>query len=283
MSIPKPNFTMVPNFILDDCMADMSDSELRVVMVVCRKTFGWQKEQDKISLSQLMKATGLSRQGVLNGISKAEADNFIAREKSGQTYIYRLLVDGQPSGLAIDVTSQPSRPEVVNDVDQLSGKVVNVVDTQNKVTEIKETKLPAAINPPPIIERKSQGELRTMVENAMFGISAGDPLIDYPEDVREIIRRFTDLWRIAPPYKKNDKKGFGYWIKSARELSGIIREFGLEILDEYYQEYSSMARPYGMNSPQSIITGVRTLIGKKQAAGSGVSNIPGIWIGVENG
>ena len=76
----NPNFTQVPNFILDFMMADTSCSEFKVLMYVCRRTYGFHKKSDKIAISQIIdgitdrdgkvldKGTGLGRRTVINAI-----------------------------------------------------------------------------------------------------------------------------------------------------------------------------------------------------------------------
>ena len=63
-----PNTTQIPNDILDDLMPTLKDTALRVLLVVCRQTFGWvedkdtkrRKECDWMSQSQLVYRTGRS-------------------------------------------------------------------------------------------------------------------------------------------------------------------------------------------------------------------------------
>jgi len=63
-----PNTTQIPNVILDDVMPTIKDTALRVLLVVCRQTFGWiedrdtkrRKEVDWISQSLLVYKTGRS-------------------------------------------------------------------------------------------------------------------------------------------------------------------------------------------------------------------------------
>lgn len=66
--IEKPNYTQTPNILFDEIMRDLNGAELKVILAVIRKTFGWHKERDRISLTQLEEMTGLSRQGILNAI-----------------------------------------------------------------------------------------------------------------------------------------------------------------------------------------------------------------------
>ena len=62
--IQASNYTQIPNVIFDYWMAILSPGEFKVICAICRKTFGWNKQRDKISLRQLAKLTGLSERGV---------------------------------------------------------------------------------------------------------------------------------------------------------------------------------------------------------------------------
>lgn len=107
----------------------MGMAELKVTMAILRKTLGWQKKSDKISLTQLEKMTGLSRQGVIDGTREAEARGTVRR------------IDGPITEWVVNVVDQP-KPEVVKPVDQPSQasrpKLVKPVDTQKKERNIKE-------------------------------------------------------------------------------------------------------------------------------------------------
>lgn len=71
-----PNSTQVPDVILDQWMAELSGAEFKVLLYVARRTYGFGKESDNISLTQLAsgirrkdgtsldRGTGLSRSGV---------------------------------------------------------------------------------------------------------------------------------------------------------------------------------------------------------------------------
>lgn len=62
-------YTPMANEILDAlAKTDLTSSESRILRVVWRKTYGWNKKEDKISLSQFQALTGLSRQMVCHAI-----------------------------------------------------------------------------------------------------------------------------------------------------------------------------------------------------------------------
>jgi len=89
--IPPPNYTQVPNVILDH-MDHLSDAELRVLLCVCRNTFGWHQDKALCSSSFIAKATGMSVQGVLNGVSRLLKTGVIERQKDGDSFSYWVAI-----------------------------------------------------------------------------------------------------------------------------------------------------------------------------------------------
>ena len=65
-----PNTCQVPNVLLDEVMPRISGSSLKVLLAIVRKTYGFQKQADKISFRQLQKLTGLSRDAVNRAIKE---------------------------------------------------------------------------------------------------------------------------------------------------------------------------------------------------------------------
>lgn len=59
----SPNNTQVPDELFDDLMADLSGAELKTVLYIIRRTFGFKKQSDNISISQM-----------LNGITKRSGE-----------------------------------------------------------------------------------------------------------------------------------------------------------------------------------------------------------------
>lgn len=61
-----PNSFQIPNAVIDELMAEMSGAELKCYLAILRKTKGWNKDCDAISVTQLMEITGLSNRAVIN-------------------------------------------------------------------------------------------------------------------------------------------------------------------------------------------------------------------------
>ncbi len=84
------NFTVFPNEILDDIMPLCKPNTWKVVCATVRKTLGWHKEVDKISLTQYHKITGIkSRETLVNALKDAVKLGFIIKYE-GYTNSYSL-------------------------------------------------------------------------------------------------------------------------------------------------------------------------------------------------
>jgi len=59
----------------------LSGNEWRVIMVVIRKTYGWNKKTDHISLTQFQKATNLSRPSVVRSLKKLVAKQILVAKQ----------------------------------------------------------------------------------------------------------------------------------------------------------------------------------------------------------
>jgi phage replication O-like protein O len=87
-----PNSTQIPDVILDQWMADLSGAELKVVLYVARRTFGFGKESDNISLNQIAsgikkrdgtildRGTGLSVSSVARAVKTLEEQKILIRQ-----------------------------------------------------------------------------------------------------------------------------------------------------------------------------------------------------------
>jgi phage replication O-like protein O len=86
---PFPNTTQIPNDVFDSLMPQLSGGELKVLLYICRRTFGFQKDSDHISLSQIAHGittktgrvldhgTGLCKRRVITALKALEKKNII--------------------------------------------------------------------------------------------------------------------------------------------------------------------------------------------------------------
>src|SRR5688572_26197606 len=109
----KPNYTPVPDELFDEQLPDLSGAELKVLLYIIRRTFGFKKESDNISLNQLLhgittkedivldRGTGLSKKTLLDTIRNLIEKNLIlserrrSKEKGDEPTTYRLNIIGE--------------------------------------------------------------------------------------------------------------------------------------------------------------------------------------------
>jgi hypothetical protein len=106
----RPNYTPVPDELFDEQLPDLSGAELKVLLYIIRRTFGFKKESDNISLNQLLhgittkedvvldRGTGLSKKTLLETLKNLIEKNLIiserrrSKEKGDEPTTYRLNV-----------------------------------------------------------------------------------------------------------------------------------------------------------------------------------------------
>src|SRR3954467_12959511 len=85
----SPNYTQVPDELFDELLSVLSGAELKVLLYIIRRTFGFKRDADAISLSQMMsgivthdgdrldRGVGLSKPTLLQALRSLEANNII--------------------------------------------------------------------------------------------------------------------------------------------------------------------------------------------------------------
>ena len=104
-------YTRIPNFILDEWMRIMHASSFTVLMAICRKTLGWQKESDNISLTQIQELTGLTRPIVVKAIKELTNKELIIKNQDKKINNYRLNISKD---------FLPIQNGIVNNINQIS-------------------------------------------------------------------------------------------------------------------------------------------------------------------
>lgn len=112
----RPGYTTIPDFFLDQQMQDLGEAEIKVMLYIFRRTYGWKKEQDAISYSQFLqgiitrdgrqldRGAGISRSSLWRALKSVTSKGyiFVHNETAGrtgetqETTIYELNIDGKP-------------------------------------------------------------------------------------------------------------------------------------------------------------------------------------------
>lgn len=83
--VEPPNFTQIPNVLLDSVMRLVSGSEWKILSAISRETFGWHRSWHDISLSFLEENTGLLRPAVISAINGLIEKGLVEKKKTGKT------------------------------------------------------------------------------------------------------------------------------------------------------------------------------------------------------
>jgi hypothetical protein len=111
---PRPDlqgYTAIPNIFFDEVLPNINNmSELKILLAVFRKTYGWVKEidqqtgqpiyklEDAISYSQFEDLTGLSSSSIATGLTRSQNNGYLEKVRqgnySGVTSSYKIVTSG---------------------------------------------------------------------------------------------------------------------------------------------------------------------------------------------
>ena len=119
MTIQKPNYTQLPNQFIDSFMAQVSPQAVMVYMVICRKTIGWHKDTESVSLKQITEISGISKNSVLKGIQELEDLRLIIVNRPaggrGVTNTYELNFEAMQAESASQITPENTEKGAQNE------------------------------------------------------------------------------------------------------------------------------------------------------------------------
>lgn len=84
--INEPNTTQIHNVILDYWIRELDEIEFKILLFICRKTFGWHKKRDRISISQICDAIDKSDSAVRKALSRLIKFGLVKRVMNKTSY-----------------------------------------------------------------------------------------------------------------------------------------------------------------------------------------------------
>jgi hypothetical protein len=139
--------TQVPNFIFS-ALPDLTEAELKVILIVIRQTLGWKdkstgqrKTRDRLTISQFILKTGLSRRVITKSIQSLSQKHLLmvtdfngnqltqSTHRKGKSYLYYSLL--KPT----HETTQTSAQNIPEPVHETSYNKTN--STKRTVSKLK--------------------------------------------------------------------------------------------------------------------------------------------------
>lgn len=133
-----PNSFQVPNALVDDLMAELGGIELKCYLLVIRKTKGWSKEFDAISLSQFVTFTGAGKTAVINALKNLVDAGLLVRKvgvRNTSVYAINLFRNSTSSESElvqkVNITSSESEPVTSSESEHTKNNIKNTIQNTN--------------------------------------------------------------------------------------------------------------------------------------------------------
>ena len=169
----SPNTTPIPDEVFDELLADLSGAEVKVLLYICRRTFGWKKESDNISLSQM-----------LNGITRKDGTRLDRGVGISKPTLLRTIKSLTEKRIVI-VEQRASKEKGYEPTNYR----LNVIDAYNPLG--KKMTLGESQNfTKPLVKKSYPQETVYKTVNGDESILKKLPVLDQPKDKSEYIAQF---------------------------------------------------------------------------------------------
>ena len=255
-----PNSFQTPNFYVDECMQYLTGNEVKCLVFIARKTFGWQKRSDRIAKSQIITATGLGNETIDKVMSALVKFGLVLRiaenDASNNGVEWALQTDSnlirfdlmQQRQLDLEnnnrrKTSKARQKRNVKgggDVQQTPPQKASVEQKADRGGVVEQTgggdvgqtgggvvgQTPQ--KPLSKATRKHGDPTTTLGADAPARASASERIAQFPEDCRAGAQCMHEVFNLLPPQKPEpgEKGGdFALWINGIRELDKLAQEY----------------------------------------------------------
>ncbi|MCC7106242.1 MAG: hypothetical protein IT307_13955 [Chloroflexi bacterium] len=180
----SPNGTIVPDDVFDVLLPHLSDIELRVLLYLIRRTFGFKKDSDDISLRQIVqgittrdgrvldRGAGVSKPSAVKAARLLEAKGIIVRrsnsspEKGDEASTYALRFKGDP---VLTGLTRGGKPHLQGGVNAVNTQQTDKQQTVQQQTDLDSNSLDMSpVNP--AASRNSKKE--TQKRNSFASVGA---------------------------------------------------------------------------------------------------------------
>ena len=210
----KDGYITIANEIMEALANTRIPGEARQVLdVILRKTYGWNKKEDEISLSQFKKATGLLSPNIIRARGKLSKMNIISviQKDNTDTTTYRFQKDYTKwKPLSKKITLSKRIISVIQKDNLPLSKKIHTKDTITKDTVTKATE------PKIIFDFKKRKFLNITIEDKAGWLDA------YPAcDIDQELRKMRE-WLLANPKQKkiNYKRFITNWLSRTQDKGG---------------------------------------------------------------
>lgn len=243
--------TKIANDILDAlCRYRIPGEERQVVDCILRKTYGWNKKRDEISLSQFVEATGLSKHRVAECIKRLVEKKIIIMKKNksvtnigkdnGHTYGFNK--DFEKWKVLPKKVTLPNLVKLVTNIGKTTEKVLPILDTTKDIFKDKKdnTMCGEVIA---YLNLKSGKRFKPSTGANKSHINARSKEGFTLENFKTVIDKKCSDWKGDPKMDKYLRPETLFGTKFESYLNEVVstvhatrRTTGSELLDAYYEQ-----------------------------------------------
>lgn len=188
----SPNTTPVPDELIDEVMHILSGSELKVLLYIVRRTYGFKKTSDDICLDQICggivkkngdrldHGTGLSRETAVKAIRGLRAKGIIVQKKNGPApATYFLHFDGDEAPPIPAFRKKSEKTTSIHQPAEEDGKKSDLSVEEVGKADLKEVR--ESDSQETVLQETVLQELRTTTTSMTLDVSMGNPVVVVPE------------------------------------------------------------------------------------------------------
>jgi hypothetical protein len=268
----SPSYTQVPDELFDVLMSYLADAELRVLLYIIRRTFGFKRDADAISLSQMVSGittrdgrvldhgTGLSKATVARGLKGLRdkgiiiAERHSSAERGHEATSYRLKFKTDSPSLSQQQDRAHSAPPVsrsrqavsqLRDIQQTANRKTDS-EYSNEMTLVDETEMEKRGDEGLTTSQSDQsrsssemGSLGSLLQHRVRRDASGDDR----KAISVVIERFSDQLGDTADAKASVSRALNLY-----QASGVSRDGFVDVLFEAKGEVQDR-RNYPGKSP----------------------------------
>jgi phage replication O-like protein O len=210
-----PNSAPIPNILIDYWMARLTPAEFKVLIAIARKTYGWQKARDRISIRQLTELTGLHKTGVIKAADNLVEMGLVIKLKfkdpldgSDAPNQYEINIDCEVGGAENNRGGSSLKRQ--GGVDTVDTPRVDTVDTQKTLYTKDTIQKREGDEPPPLASSsKKQKKEKPKVEK----IAYRDNIFLTEKEYLKLLQNDGEdklKWKLDCLHAKKGAKGYEY-------------------------------------------------------------------------
>ena len=224
------NSFQIPNQLVDEYLDQLNGNELKILLVVIRKTKGWNKEYDGISISQFKQLTGIKDERTIRKSIKKLIDLGLIEkvDNAGKFSLYRLTPptknDGgqKMQGVAKNAPTPPAKNVGTPPAKNAPHKYTLPKDTITKDINKKEKKVEKKEKETFAKNALEKSEIKTSLNELKVDETFLYELINYREQIGKPFKTIKMLSRTLKDIQNTMLK----LSKSANEVFDIMQEQG---------------------------------------------------------